>query len=753
MARANRHYLPGYVRHLKRNSRKSSLEFDGQDHIVRSTDARLNASNYVYDGNHNLTQTTNALSHTTTNTYDSLFRMTGTSDPLSHNSSFTYDTHHHLTGTQSAVGNTTAATYFSTGLRQTATDGRGIVSSFTYDSYGSPHTSITGSHPAITYSYDSIGRMTGLTDQAGSSTAFTYDTRGLLLSVTDPLGRAASFTYDNAGQLANKTDRLNQTMQYGYTPTGKVQSITYPDSSVTSFTYNNLDRLIQVRDSVGMTGYAYDAAGRLSSMTTPYELSVAYAYDEAGNINQVTYPGNRKVIYTYDALNRLSTVRIDWLNLEADYTYDQAGRLTGLTNFNGTQTTYTYDNANRLITMENRTGGGSISSYGFTLDGNASRTSATLSEPYQTTPTAENVAYTYNDKKNRLLTAGASSFAYDNEGQLNSGYGSTYAFDYEHRLTAIGTDAQYSYDYKGNRLQAIRNGTITRYINDPAGNLLAETDGGNNITKYYIQGLSLLAMVMSTDQVYNYHYNPIGSTIAVTDLGQNVVNAYAYDSFGNILNQAENIPQPFKYVGQLGVMAETNGFYYMRARYYDPQVGRFISEDPSGFDGGDVNLYAYVGGNAVNRSDPSGLTWNSNFRFLLDFGTGSGSNNRVYNAGTTETQEISASPGANALRDAFYRGGGATIPRFTYASDQAAKDTVLNPSYWSSTALQVGGFDGASAVNNGNGTVTFTIPNEAGTRSFFYHAVDDRTGTTGPMRTIKQIFTWTEPIEGRCGRR
>ena len=305
--------------------------------------------------------------------------------------------------------------------------------------------------------------------------------------------------------------------------------------------------------------------------------------------------------------NRLSTVRIDWLNLEADYTYDQAGRLTGLTNFNGTQTTYTYDNANRLITTENRSGGASISSYGFTLDGNASRTSATLSEPYQTTPTAENVAYTYNDKKNRLLTSGANGFAYNNEGQLNSGYGATYAFDYEHRLTAIGTDAQFSYDYKGNRLQAIRNGTITRYIYDPAGNLLGETDGGNNITKYYIHGLGLLAMVTSTGQVFTYHYNPIGSTIAVTDLGQNVVNAYAYDSFGNILNQTENIPQPFKYVGQFGVMAESNGFYYMRARYYDPQAGRFISEDPIGFDGGDVNLYGYVGGNAVNRVDPSGL--------------------------------------------------------------------------------------------------------------------------------------------------
>jgi len=54
-------------------------------------------------------------------------------------------------------------------------------------------------------------------------------------------------------------------------------------------------------------------------------------------------------------------------------------------------------------------------------------------------------------------------------------------------------------------------------------------------------------------------------------------------------------------------MTEPNGFYYMRARYYDPEVGRFISEDPIGFEGGDVNLMAYVANNPVNGIDPSGL--------------------------------------------------------------------------------------------------------------------------------------------------
>ncbi|MDA8326797.1 MAG: RHS repeat-associated core domain-containing protein, partial [Nitrospiraceae bacterium] len=126
----------------------------------------------------------------------------------------------------------------------------------------------------------------------------------------------------------------------------------------------------------------------------------------------------------------------------------------------------------------------------------------------------------------------------------------------------------------------------------------------------------LLAMVVpATDQVYCYHFNPVGSTVAITDGAQNIVSAYSYDPFGNIAASQENMNgtqprlagQPFKFVGQFGVMTEPNGFYYMRARYYDPQVGRFISEDPAGFNGGDVNLYNYVGANPVNGIDPAGL--------------------------------------------------------------------------------------------------------------------------------------------------
>ena len=185
--------------------------------------------------------------------------------------------------------------------------------------------------------------------------------------------------------------------------------------------------------------------------------------------------------------------------------------------------------------------------------------------------------------------------------------------------------AEHFMTYPSSNQQKAYPPNIDKYFADDndAGRLLAESDVNSNITRYYIYGTGLLAAVTPEGQTYCYHYNGIGSTIAITDSNQAIINKYSYDAFGTIANQQETIAQPFKYVGQAGVMTEPNGFYYMKARYYDPQVGRFISEDPTGFDGGDVNLMAYVGNNPVNRIDPEGL-WNngvhgpSNTQFVDD---------------------------------------------------------------------------------------------------------------------------------------
>ena len=132
-------------------------------------------------------------------------------------------------------------------------------------------------------------------------------------------------------------------------------------------------------------------------------------------------------------------------------------------------------------------------------------------------------------------------------------------------------------------------------------------DDAYNITSYYVyDGMGLVAKI-SGSNVYYYHYDGSGNTIAMTDSSGNMVNKYAYDQFGNLLNVVETVPNPFTFVGRYGVMDDDNGLYYMRARYYDPEVGRFINKDPIRYLGGDPNLYCYVGNNSINRVDPGGL--------------------------------------------------------------------------------------------------------------------------------------------------
>ena len=146
---------------------------------------------------------------------------------------------------------------------------------------------------------------------------------------------------------------------------------------------------------------------------------------------------------------------------------------------------------------------------------------------------------------------------------------------------------------------------------DPSGALskiLAETDNSGNITTYYVYGLGLVSKITPEGKAYYYHYDGIGSTVAITDSSGSIVNKYAYDAFGSVLKSEEQITNPFKYVGRFGVMDEGNGLLYMRARYYDPEVGRFTNKDPIGLSGG-LNLYAYVGNNPVKFVDPIGLNW------------------------------------------------------------------------------------------------------------------------------------------------
>ena len=588
--------------------------YDGQNHLIEVTDARNNTSKFAYDAHHNLIETENALGHKITRTYDEHHRLKTMTDALENTTQLAYDGKHHLTQITDPLFNTTELTYYPDGTLKTMTDGRGAITTVTYDRYKNPITTQTGAHLAAQTTFDRIGRMLDLTDQEGSTTEFAYDNRGLLLERTDPLGNIASYAHDDAGRMVTRVDRYGDRIIYHYTLSDMIEEITYPDGSGVDYTYDLHDNLLSMQDKIGTSRYTYDDLYQLASFTNPFHQTISHEYDEAGNVTKIIYPDEKAVTYTYDALNRMKTVT-NWLNQTVFYEYDAAGRLTGSANFNGTIKKFGYDNANRLISLINKgsSSGTIISSYTYTLDENGNRTQINQKEPLTGMLPSGSTSYEYNPNKNRLLSlnGGGTTFRYDDEGQLAGKDNATFLFNAGHHLMQVtgSKTSKYRYDGEGNRLEAVQSGNVTRYVYDTGGNLLAETDGENNITRYYIHGQDgLLAMVTPGGQTYTYHYNGIGSTTAITDQAQNIVNMYAYTPFGQLIDERETIEQPFKYVGADGVMTESNGFYYMRARYYDPQIGRFISEDPIGFDGGQVNLMAYVGNNPINFIDPLGLS-------------------------------------------------------------------------------------------------------------------------------------------------
>ena len=428
--------------------------------------------------------------------------------------------------------------------------------------------------------------------------------------------------------------------------------------------------------------------------------------------------------------------------------HDAAGRLTQLVNFNGTVTKYFYDNADRLTGIDSRTAANAVvASFAYTLDANGNRVEVEKQSPLQ--PLLPAISESSQHQQDRLSTRRNIQYTYDHEGQLatskeGSAAAQVFSFNKAYRLTGISGGTTYSYDGSGNRLRAVRNGVETRYIYDAAGNLLAETDTAGAVSRYYIHGLGLLAAVTPADAVSCYHYDGVGSTVAITNSSQTVVNAYAYDPFGNILSQNEAFAQPFKYVGKLGVMAEPNGFYSMRARYYDPAAGRFISEDPLGFDGGDVNLYVYAGNNPVNRVDPEGLrTWSLGISGSAGLGVGGGGG-IFLNVGHDSSQGLlegwSASMTVTAGAGAYGGIGAGTQVQVT--TTDACNVSQLNGAgmaFGSSAGAGIQG--GAEYVTNIGGTVEgASYYLGYGTRSTFASLVSTYAfgTTTSPIFSVSQ---------------
>ncbi len=198
-----------------------------------------------------------------------------------------------------------------------------------------------------------------------------------------------------------------------------------------------------------------------------------------------------------------------------------------------------------------------------------------------------------------------------------------YSYDYENRLTSAvekcsgGSTLEqvtYTYDALGRQIGVDTNGTQrwTVFTGSSAdANPYADYTGAGALSMRYLYGLAVDQILARTDpSAYTAWYltDQLGSVWNVVSWSGTVLDAITYDAYGNILNETSpSNGDRFKFAGMQ--YDEATGLYYDHARYYDPNTGRFVSQDPKGFAAGDTNLYRYVGNSPTIRIDPSGLKW------------------------------------------------------------------------------------------------------------------------------------------------
>lgn len=445
-------------------------------------------------------------------------------------------------------------------------------------------------------------------------TAQEYNLAGRLIKETNSLSQFKTYAYDAAGNRTSRIDEDSMTIQYAYDDVNRLTQITYPNSTTATFGYDVRSNLTSAANV--NIGYAlsYDLSNRLTRVLDSNNKTVSYQYNGLNQRTQMVTPDGRTITYAYNTTNRLSQISsaIGAFNIS----YDDAGRKTSLDYPNLVTTTYSYNAASFLTNLVARYNQQTtINSFAYTPDGMSNRATMTdLAGPH---------AYTY-DNTYQLTQATHPNmplehFSYDqvgnrltSEGQAPSvGRDTEYVHDFENRLIEVnyfGMAVQYNYDPFGRRIEKnLNNGaTITRYVYDGP-NTVTQYDGAWNVTAKYTHTLDIddPLTVQQGANTYYYHRDGLGSVVNLTDSAGSNIKSYTYKTFGEIYSESGTLVQPFTFTGR--EYDPESGLYYYRARHYDPRAGKFLTKDPIGFAGGDVNLYRYVRNNPVNLIDPSGL--------------------------------------------------------------------------------------------------------------------------------------------------
>jgi RHS repeat-associated protein len=611
---------------LKRVTR---FDYDGAGNVTRMTDPANNVRTFTYDPTfHKVTSMTDPLGQVTRFEYDSSGKLTSmvdplgnrrtihydsfgqpinTTDPLGNVTAFAYDNNGNLTATTNPLGNSLQKTYDDVSRLTSQTDPRGKTTSFVYDPLNRV-TRITNPAGGLTqFSYDANGNLLSVSDARGSVTGYTYDSMDRLATRRDPLGAIESFQYDAMGNLTRRIDRVGQIAAYSYDPLNRRASASYADGASKNLIYDAVGRLTQATDSAGgLIAHQYDNLDRLVAQISNLG-TVSYEYDSLDRRTRMNVPGQAPVTYGYDQDSRLRQV-VQGINV-VDFNYDALGRRTRLSLPNGVSTDYQYDPASRLTSLIYRNAVGVLGDLTYHYDKAGNRTG--VGGSFARTLLPDPVPTAAYDAANRQFQFGDKTMAYDANGNMttisDSSGSTTYSWDARNRLVGLngpGKTASFIYDVIGRRGATIINGQRVQYLYDGM-NPVQETDGAavlaNTLTGLGIDEYFNRADSSGSQQVLS---DALGSTVALTDGNGSVQTEYHYEPFGRTTVSGASSANPFQYTGREN---DGTGLYYYRARYYHPALQRFVSEDPIGFGGGDVNLYGYVWNNPVIFADTRGL--------------------------------------------------------------------------------------------------------------------------------------------------
>lgn len=618
--------------------------FDAEGRELTMRDADMNLTTYVRNENGELLSATDQQGNVYSFTYDALGRTRSARDSDGAFTLYGVDVLGRLTSVTDPMGRVETTAHDENGNVTTSTSFAGRVTTNTYDANDRVLTTTNAVGGTSHFEYNSTGELAASTDAGGTRTEYDYDLAGRLEAVRI-VGGERRFVYDAVGNVIEEINARGESILYEY---DAVDQMVMRDAAgdLATFSYDANGNMLTATNAATTVAMTYDMSGRLETISDSLTArQLTYDYDLRGN-RTLLREGGRDITYQYDSIDLLDRIEDDG-TLVADFTYDDARRRIRTDFGNGSSTSFDYRSDGRLTRMASQDSLGAtmvFDSYSYDADGTRlSDTTEGGIREYGVDPLRRLASITesgasnlisYDDAWN-VLDNGVSQFAYNDRSQLIQADGPTVR-NFEHdldgnvdRIVDDGVETVLAYDALGQLTQATVDGVVTNYRYDALGRRIEKQTGSaiervvwdntqpflflngtNTETARVLHGPGLdehLKLDTPTADYY-YHRDVIGSVRALSDESGNLAHQFRYSAFGELLTGDPGpAANPFLYVGRQ-FDGET-GFYFFRARYYDPGSGRFLQADP--FPGipqvpGTFNRYVYAANNPALFVDPTG---------------------------------------------------------------------------------------------------------------------------------------------------